>query len=68
MPEEKIPSIVREFLKTMEDGDVEKSMAYFTDDAVWTCPMGTFKGKDESVRFWPGLFIGIEVPLVKSRN
>ena len=51
MAEEKIPSIVREFLKTMEDGDVEKSMAYFTDDAVWTCPQGTFRGKDEVRRY-----------------
>jgi len=51
MAEEKIPSIVREFLKTMEDVDVEKSMAYFTDDAVWMCPMGTFRGKDEVRRY-----------------
>ena len=56
MAEEKIPSIVREFLKTMESGDVEKSMAYFTDDAVWTCPMGTFKGKDEVRRYTVAMY------------
>ena len=56
MAEEKIPSIVREFLKTMEDSDVEKSMAYFTDDAVWTCPMGTFKGRDEVRRYTAAMY------------
>ncbi len=47
MPEEKIPSIMREFVKTMGDGDVEKTLAYFAEDAVWVCPYGTFRGKDE---------------------
>ncbi len=47
MPEEKIPSIMREFVKTMSDGDVEKSLAYFTEDAVWVTPNGTARGKDE---------------------
>lgn len=47
MADEKIPSIMREFVKTMSDGDVEKTLAYFTDDAVWVTPNGTAKGKDE---------------------
>ncbi len=51
MPEEKIPSIMREFVKTMEDGDVEKSLAYFTEDGVWINPSGTFKGKNELRRY-----------------
>ena len=51
MPEEKIPSIMREYVKTMSDGDVEKSLAYFTEDAVWVSPFGTAKGKDELRRF-----------------
>jgi ketosteroid isomerase-like protein len=51
MPEEKIPSIMREFVKTMSDGDVEKSLAYFTEDAVWVSPFGMAKGKDELRRF-----------------
>ena len=55
MPEEKIPSLVREFLKTMESGDLEKSLAYFTDNAVWTCPQGTFRGKDEIRRYMAAL-------------
>jgi len=47
MAEEKIPSIMREFVKTMEDGDVEKTLSYFTEDAVWVNPNGTFRGKGE---------------------
>lgn len=47
MPEEKIPSIMREFVKTMSDGDVEKTLAYFTEDAVWVNPNGTFRGRGE---------------------
>ena len=51
MPEEKIPSIMREFVKTMSDGDVEKSLAYFTEDGVWVTPNGTARGKDELRRY-----------------
>lgn len=51
MPEEKIPSIMREFVKTMEDGDVEKSLTYFTEDGVWVTPFGTARGKDELRRY-----------------
>jgi len=46
MPEEKIAGIMREFVKAMAAGDVEKTIAYFTDDAVVTNPYGTYKGKD----------------------
>jgi ketosteroid isomerase-like protein len=56
MPEEKTPSIVREFLKTMEGSDLEKTMAYFTDDAVWVSPMGTFRGKDEIRRYKAAMY------------
>lgn len=51
MPEEKIPSIMREFVKTMSDGDVEKSLAYFTEDGIWVTPNGTARGKDELRRY-----------------
>jgi len=46
MPEEKIASIMREFVKAMAAGEVEKTLAYFTDDAVLTSPSGTYKGKE----------------------
>ena len=47
MAEEKIPSIMRDFAKTLGKEDVEKTLAFFTDDGVWVNPNGTFKGKEE---------------------
>jgi uncharacterized protein (TIGR02246 family) len=46
MPEEKIAGIMREFAKTWAVGDVEKMIAFFSEDAVNTYPHGTFKGKE----------------------
>ena len=42
-----IASIMREFVKTTVPKDIEKKLAFFTDDGVWVTPNGTFKGKDE---------------------
>jgi len=42
-----IENIMRDFVKTLESGDVEKELSFFTDDAVWDAPEGVFKGKDE---------------------
>jgi len=47
MAEEKIPSIMRDFVGAMASGDVEKALSCCTDDATWVCPMGTFRGKEE---------------------
>ena len=47
MADEKIPGIMREFVKGMEKGDVKKQLSFLTDDAVWVNPNGTFKGKEE---------------------
>ncbi len=38
---------MRDFVQTMAKGDVEKTLSFFTEDAVWVTPIGTFKGKDE---------------------
>ena len=51
MAEEKIAGIMREFVGTMAKGDVEKTLSFFTDDATWVCPQGTFKGKEELRRY-----------------
>ena len=51
MADEKIPGIMRDFVKTMEKGDVEKMLSFLTDDAVWANPNGTFKGKEELRRY-----------------
>jgi predicted ester cyclase len=47
MPEEEIAGIMREYVKAMADGDVEKALSYHTDDAVDISPYGTYKGKTE---------------------
>ena len=51
MDEEKIASIMREFIKSFEAADVEKSLSYFAEDAAWVAPEGTFKGKEELRRY-----------------
>lgn len=45
MPEEKA-GIMREFVKSVAAGEVDKALAYFTDDAVVISPYGTKKGKE----------------------
>ena len=47
MTNEEIANIMRDFVQTMMKGDVEKTLSFFTEDAVWVEPNGTFKGKDE---------------------
>ena len=51
MAEEKIASIMRDFNKTLETGDVEKALSFFAEDGVWVTPNGTFKGKGELRRY-----------------
>ena len=57
MADEKIPGIMRDFAKTMEKGDVEKMLSFFTEDAAWVNPNGTFKGKEELRRYMT-VFLG----------
>jgi ketosteroid isomerase-like protein len=45
MPEEKLAGIVREFVTVTAAGDLEKTLAFFSEDAVLTDPYGTYKGK-----------------------
>ena len=51
MADEKIPGIMRDFVKSMGKGDVEKMLSLLTEDAVWVNPSGTFKGKEELRRY-----------------
>jgi uncharacterized protein (TIGR02246 family) len=46
MADEKIAGIMREFVKAIAAGDLEKTLALFSDDAVLTNPYGTYKGKE----------------------
>ena len=51
MSEEKIASIMRELIESLEAADVEKSLSCFAEDGVWINPNGTFKGKEELRRY-----------------
>jgi uncharacterized protein (TIGR02246 family) len=51
MTEEKIASIMRDLIKSLETGDVEKTLSFFAEDGVWINPNGTFKGKEELRRY-----------------
>lgn len=51
MANENIQNIMRDFVKVMAEGDVEKTLTFFTEDAVFACPNGTFKGEEELRRF-----------------
>ena len=47
MTNEEIAKTMRDVVQALAKGDVEKTLSYFTEDAVWVYPNGTFKGKDE---------------------
>ena len=47
MAEEKIAGLMRDFVKTMATGDVEKTLSFIAEDGVWVNPNGTFRGKEE---------------------
>jgi len=51
MSEKKIESIMRDFVKAIEEQNVEKALSFLTDDADYTTPEGTFKGKEELRRY-----------------
>jgi len=48
MAEEEVKGIMRDFVKTIEQGDVEKAVSFLTDDVVYDVPQGSFKGKKEA--------------------
>jgi ketosteroid isomerase-like protein len=50
MSEERIVSIIREFVEAVMKQDVEKTLSFLTDDVVWLQPEGVFKGKEEVKR------------------
>ena len=52
MSEEKLVSVIRDFVEVHARRDVEKTLSFLTDDVVWVSPKGTFKGKEEVKRFF----------------
>jgi len=55
MSEEKIVSVIRDFVEAYARRDVEKTLSFLTEDVVWVAPEGTFKGKEEVKRFFTWL-------------
>jgi uncharacterized protein (TIGR02246 family) len=51
MNDENIASIMRDFIKSLGTGDVEKTLSFFAEDGVFVNPNGTFKGKEELRRY-----------------
>jgi ketosteroid isomerase-like protein len=51
MTEEKRKNIVREFLAAYQGRNMEKALAYLTDDATWVTPAAQYEGKDEVRRY-----------------
>lgn len=51
MSEEKIASVMYEFVEAIVKKDVEKALSCFEDDASWQTNEGTFKGKSEIKRY-----------------
>ena len=51
MSDESIRSIVRSIREAFNNGNVEEELSFFTDDATFIRPEGTFKGKEEIKRY-----------------
>jgi limonene-1,2-epoxide hydrolase len=51
MSEKKIEDIMRNFVKAIEEKNIEKAISFLTDDADYVTPEGTFKGKEELRRY-----------------
>ena len=51
MSEEQTKNAVRNFLKSLEEGDVAKSLSFLTQDVAWASPHGTFKGSIEVQKY-----------------
>jgi ketosteroid isomerase-like protein len=49
--EKEIENTVRDFADSLEKKDVDKALSFFTDDATFFGPEGTFKGKEEIKRY-----------------
>jgi hypothetical protein len=45
--EEKITSVMHDFIDAVNKRDVERAASYFQDDATWQTAEGTFKGMSE---------------------
>jgi len=46
-----VKCIIRDFVEAVEKREVEKTLYFLAEDAVWVAPEGTFKGKEKLKRF-----------------
>ncbi len=51
MTEEERKSIVRQFLAAFAERDIEKALAFLTEDATWITPGGRYEGKPAVRRY-----------------
>lgn len=64
MADEKIPGIMRDFLKALEAKDVDKVLSFYAEDGDWTSSEGVFKGKEELRRYLTWLFALAQEPKI----
>lgn len=58
--DEKIKSIIRNYIKSFEEKNEKKVLSYFNDDATWIAPQCKFTGKKEIRGYVLWLFENIE--------
>jgi hypothetical protein len=51
MSAEQVKNIMGKFRGALESKDVDKILSFFTDDAEWHAPEGSFKGKEQIRRY-----------------
>ena len=57
MDDEKVPTIIKNFLQALEAQDPARVISFFAEDGAWVAPEGTFRGK-QSVRGYLGWQFG----------
>ena len=56
--EQMIIETIHNFMKAWTSGDVKLASSYFTEDAVWATPLGTFEGKEGVEKFANWIVMG----------
>jgi len=51
LTDQQIKDAIRGFLKSWTAGDVKNALSFFTEDALFTTPLGAFKGKAQIEKY-----------------
>lgn len=51
MTDQQIEDVIRGFIKAWTSGDTKQSLSFFTEDAIWINPNGTFKGRAQIEKY-----------------